>query len=266
MEMRGHARAAGVLTPHILPDGSHLSQRETATVLIRSGLSPLGPLACNTPARPTRATCSCLARSRPPRNRRITWKNWSSGEARSAFLMTEPAAESGAGSDPSMMKTTARPDGNHWLINGRKAFITGYRGCHRSASSWPAPAPPRKWPQPCSWLICQTPQSSLERILDTIDGSMPGGHCGLKHRKPAGLRRTRFWARWMKASNTPKSASPPRASRIACAGTAPATRAQEIATEYVCRRASLRQEALIDHEGVGFQLADNHHRRSNRPS
>ena len=42
MELREKARAAGVLTPHILPDGSHLSQRETATVLKASGLSPLG--------------------------------------------------------------------------------------------------------------------------------------------------------------------------------------------------------------------------------
>src|SRR3546814_8031136 len=50
MEMREHARAAGVLTPHILGDGEHLNQRETAIVLIKSGLSPLGPLACNTMA------------------------------------------------------------------------------------------------------------------------------------------------------------------------------------------------------------------------
>jgi acyl-CoA dehydrogenase len=49
-EMKEKARAAGVLSPHILPDGSHLTQRETAVVLIRSGLSPLGPLACNTNA------------------------------------------------------------------------------------------------------------------------------------------------------------------------------------------------------------------------
>ena len=41
MEMREHARAAGVLTPHIFDDGSHLNQRETAVVLIKSGLSPL---------------------------------------------------------------------------------------------------------------------------------------------------------------------------------------------------------------------------------
>ena len=31
-EMRGLARAAGVLTPHIRADGSHLTQRETAVV------------------------------------------------------------------------------------------------------------------------------------------------------------------------------------------------------------------------------------------
>ena len=42
-ELRKKAREAGVLTPHIGPDGSHLSQRETALVLEKSGLSPLGP-------------------------------------------------------------------------------------------------------------------------------------------------------------------------------------------------------------------------------
>jgi hypothetical protein len=47
-ELPREARKAGVLTPHILPDGSHLTQAETAKALIKSGLSPLGPLACNT--------------------------------------------------------------------------------------------------------------------------------------------------------------------------------------------------------------------------
>ena len=40
-EMKALARSAGVMTPHILDDGGHLTQRETAAVLIRSGLSPL---------------------------------------------------------------------------------------------------------------------------------------------------------------------------------------------------------------------------------
>ncbi|MCB5927756.1 acyl-CoA dehydrogenase family protein, partial [bacterium 210820-DFI.5.26] len=50
------------------------------------------------------------------------------GEARSAFFMTEPALEGGAGSDPSMLQTRAVRDGNHWRIDGRKAFITGAEG------------------------------------------------------------------------------------------------------------------------------------------
>ncbi len=50
------------------------------------------------------------------------------GDARSAFFMTEPASEGGAGSDPSMLQTTARRDGDHWVIDGTKAFITGAEG------------------------------------------------------------------------------------------------------------------------------------------
>src|SRR3984957_825955 len=49
-ELKELARAAGVLTPHILGDHSYLTQRETALVLQKTGLSPLGPLACNTAA------------------------------------------------------------------------------------------------------------------------------------------------------------------------------------------------------------------------
>ena len=43
MEMRELARAAGVLTPHIRPDGSHFNQRETAVILIKSGRTDTGP-------------------------------------------------------------------------------------------------------------------------------------------------------------------------------------------------------------------------------
>jgi acyl-CoA dehydrogenase len=45
------------------------------------------------------------------------------GKVRSAFAMTEPAP--GAGSDPSMMRTTATRVGDNWRIDGRKWFITG---------------------------------------------------------------------------------------------------------------------------------------------
>ena len=45
------------------------------------------------------------------------------GEVRSSFAMTEP--HPGGGSDPGMMLTTARKDGDRYIIRGRKWFITG---------------------------------------------------------------------------------------------------------------------------------------------
>ena len=48
------------------------------------------------------------------------------GEARSAFVMTEP--HPGAGSDPSMLRTTATREGDRWRIRGHKWFITGADG------------------------------------------------------------------------------------------------------------------------------------------
>ena len=44
-----------------------------------------------------------------------------SGEKGSSLAITEP----GGGSDVARLKTTARRDGNHWVINGSKTFITG---------------------------------------------------------------------------------------------------------------------------------------------
>ena len=44
-----------------------------------------------------------------------------SGRKGSSLAITEP----GGGSDVARLKTTARRDGNHWVINGSKTFITG---------------------------------------------------------------------------------------------------------------------------------------------
>jgi len=127
VELRSRARAAGLLTPHILADGSHLTHRETALVFRAAGLSPLGPVALNVAA-PDEGNMFLLGRVGSPEQKQHFLKPIIEGRVRSAFFMTEPAAEGGAGSDPSMLKTTANLEGDYWVVNGRKAFITGAAG------------------------------------------------------------------------------------------------------------------------------------------
>lgn len=253
-EMRGLARTAGVLTPHILDDGSHLTQRETALVLRVSGLSPLGPLACNTMA-PDEGNMYLLGKVGSPDQRRRFLDPMIAGTARSAFFMTEPAGDGGAGSDPSMMKTVARLDGNHWKIDGRKAFITGADGARVGIVMARTDAGDGKMAATMFLVDLPNPAIRIERLLDTIDSSMPGGHAmvsieGL--RVPAddilGVPHEGF-------SYAQIRLSPARLSHC-MRWLGGCMRANEIATDYACRRMAFGKP-LIDHEGVGFMLAEN---------
>jgi acyl-CoA dehydrogenase len=248
-EMREKARKAGVLTPHILADGSHLSQRETAIVLRASGLSLLGPLACNTMA-PDEGNMYLLGKIGSPEMKSRFLAPLVAGLARSAFFMTEPASENGAGSDPSMMRTVCEPDGDHWIINGRKAFITGAAGASvgivMAKSSEGA----------CMFVVdLPDPAIRIERVLDTIDSSMPGGHSivlidGLRVHADQMLG-----APGEGFANAQLRLAPARLSHC-MRWLGGCIRAQEIATDYANRRHAFGK-ALIDHEGVGFQLAEN---------
>jgi acyl-CoA dehydrogenase len=248
-ELREKARAAGVLTPHILPDGSHLSQRETATVLKASGLSPLGPVAVNTAA-PDEGNMYLLGKVGSPEMKERFLKPMVEGRARSAFLMTEPAVEGGAGSDPSMMQTTAVQDGNHWVINGRKAFITGAQGAKVGIVMAKSTA------GACMFLVdLPDPAIRIDRVLNTIDSSMPGGHAILT------IDNLRVPADQMLGQNgegfkyAQVRLSPARLSHC-MRWFGAAKRANDIATAYAVRRQAFGKP-LIDHEGVGFMLADN---------
>jgi acyl-CoA dehydrogenase len=246
-EMRAKAKAAGILTPHILADGSHLTQRETAMVLKPSGLSILGPVAVNTAA-PDEGNMYLLGREGSPEQKERFLKHLVSGEARSAFFMTEP--DGGAGSDPSMMKTTCRPDGNHWVINGRKTLITGAEGAKVGIVM------AKSDDGACMFLVdLPDPAIKIERVLDTIDSSMPGGHAVIT------IDNLRVAADQMLGNSgdgfkyAQIRLSPARLSHCMRWHGA-ATRAHEIATAYTVNRQAFGK-ALIDHEGVGFQLADN---------
>lgn len=248
-ELRAKAREAGVLTPHILADGSHLDQRETALVLKASGLSPLGPLAVNTMA-PDEGNMYLLGKVASAEQKERFLKPLHSGEARSAFFMTEPAEDGGAGSDPSMMQTTCHLDGNHWVINGRKAFITGAEGAKVGIVM------AKSEDGACMFLVeLPNPSIRIERVLETIDSSMPGGHavvCIENLRVPADQMLGQSGEGFKYAQIR---LSPARLSHCMRWWGA-ARRAHEIASAYACKRMAFGK-LLVDHEGVGFMLAEN---------
>ena len=252
-QLRKLARDAGVMTPHILADGSHLSQQQTAWVLKKSGLSLLGPVAVNTAA-PDEGNMYLIGKVGTAAQKSHFLTPLVRGDARSAFFMTEPAADGGAGSDPSMMRTCAVKQGEEWVINGRKAFITGAVG----AKVGIVMARTRHEPKTSATMFLVElphPAIRIERILDTIDGAMPGGHAVVtidNLHVPAdhvlGAADEGFAYAQVRLS-------PARLSHCMRWHGA-ATRAQEIASAYACTRKAFGKH-LIDHEGVGFMLADN---------
>lgn len=254
MEMRALAREAGVLTPHILDDGSHLTQRETALVLIKSGLSPLGPLACNTMA-PDEGNMYLIGHVGSPELKERFLRPLVEGRGRSAFFMTEPADWGGAGSDPSMMKTTCRKDGNQWVINGRKTFITGAQGAMVGIVMAASEEEDTRGGA-CMFLVDLPDEAiRIDEVPNTIDTSMPGGHATLtieNLRVPASqmLGEPGEGFRYAQIRLSPARLSHCMRWLGGC------IRAHEIAVDYACRRQAFGK-TLIDHEGVGFMLAEN---------
>ncbi len=248
-ELRGLARQAGVMTPHILDGHVHLTHRDTALVLRAAGLSPLGPIAVNVAA-PDEGNMYLLGKVATPAQKDRFLRPLLDGSARSAFLMTEPASDNGAGSDPSMLLTRAEADGDHWVINGRKCFTTGLQGARVGIVM-------AKTGDGATMFLVDLPNPAIriERVPDTIDSSAPGGHPTsrleqLRVHRDAVLGEVGEGFRYAQVRLAPARLTHCMRWLGAC------VRANEIATEYAVRREAFGRP-LIDHEGVGFMLAEN---------
>jgi acyl-CoA dehydrogenase len=248
-EMRELARSAGVMTPHIPGGHAHVSHRDTALILRMAGLSPLGPVAVNVAA-PDEGNMFLLGRVASAQQKARFLEPMLTGRARSAFLMTEPAEDNGAGSDPSMLLTTAEPDGDHWRINGRKCFSTGLQGASVGIVM-------AKTGEGATMFLVDLPNPAIqiERVPHTIDSSMPGGHptsriVDLRVPRDAVLGEVGAGFKYAQVRLAPARLTHCMRWLGAC------TRAQEIASDYAVRRKAFGR-LLIDHEGTGFMLADN---------
>ena len=124
--IRDRARAQGLWAPYLSEaEGGHgLSMTEFGQLSELLGKTPFGHYALNCQA-PDIGNIELLsAHASPALNERYLHP-LTQGRIRSCFSMTEPGF---AGSNPTRLGTTARRDGDHYVINGHKWFTTAADG------------------------------------------------------------------------------------------------------------------------------------------
>jgi acyl-CoA dehydrogenase len=126
IEMRGAAKEWGLWLPHMPAEwgGMGLGHVAMAAVSAEAGKTRMGPFALNAQA-PDEGNMHTLLHWATPDQKERYLRPLCEGRARSCFAMTEPEV---AGSDPTLIQTRAYPDGDEWVINGHKWFISGARG------------------------------------------------------------------------------------------------------------------------------------------
>ena len=126
MDLRAQARVLNLWSPQLPRElgGQEFSLSETQPISEELGRSPLGHFVCNLNA-PDVSNMALLMAHATPQQKEKFLLPVARGELRSCFAMTEPDTP---GSNPTLQSTTARQDGNSYVINGRKWFITGADG------------------------------------------------------------------------------------------------------------------------------------------
>ena len=125
-EKRAAVREMGLANPHLSGDhgGLGLPLDQFGRVSEALGRSPLGHYAFNCQAPDAGNMELLLAHASGPQREQFL-DPLLRGDVRSCFGMTEPEH---AGSNPTVMSTTARRDGDDWVLDGHKWFTTAFDG------------------------------------------------------------------------------------------------------------------------------------------
>jgi acyl-CoA dehydrogenase len=249
-ELVGRARAAGLLTPHASVEmgGLGLSHVAKAAVFEEAGYSWLGPTALNIHA-PDEGNIH-LMEAVATRDQKERWlRPQVAGRLRSCFAMTEP--DGGAGSDPSMLATRALRDGDHYVINGRKWFITGAEG----ADYCIVMARMEDGSATMFLTDMNRPGIELVRNMDAMDRCFAGGH-GVLDFKEVRIPAADVLGEIGKGFRNAQIRLAPARLTHCMRWLGQARRAHDEAVAYASQRQAFGKP-LAEHEGVGFMLADN---------
>ena len=126
VQLRQKARAEGLWNPHLPPEwgGMGLGPVAMAFMSAEAGRTTIGPFVINAQA-PDEGNMHTLLHWGTPEQKEKYLRPLADGLCRSCFAMTEPEV---AGSDPTLIQTTAVKDGDEWVLNGHKWFSSGAHG------------------------------------------------------------------------------------------------------------------------------------------
>ena len=251
---RAKAKQAGLWCPQLPQElgGLGLTLQEIVPIFEAAGRSLIGPLAFNCSA-PDEGNMHLLHLFANAEQADHYLKPLAAGEIRSAFAMTEPAP--GAGSDPTMLKTCAVRDGDHWIINGHKWFTSGADGAafliimavtnpdvptHKGATLFLAPI--------------ETPGIEIIRRVPIMGANDLGGHCEIEFHDLRLPDSAILGEEGQGFALTQKRLGPARLTHC-MRWTGIAQRALEIATQYASEREAFGG-ALTTHQSIQWMLAD----------
>jgi acyl-CoA dehydrogenase len=253
-ELITQARDAGLLSPQVDRDlgGLGLSHVGRAVVFEAAGYSMLGPVALNCAA-PDEGNMHLMQAVASAEQKQRWLEPLAQGKTRSCFCMTEPSP--GAGSDPTLLMTTAINDGDDFIINGRKWLITGADGAAFTIIMARTIVDDVDVGATMFLVDLPNPGFRIERALDTLDSSFTGGHAevvldNLRVSKTDVLGEVGEGFRYAQVRLVPARLT--HCMRWLGA----AQRAHDIAVVYAQKREAFGQP-IIAHEGIGFMLADN---------
>ncbi|MDQ3175654.1 MAG: acyl-CoA dehydrogenase family protein [Acidobacteriota bacterium] len=129
-------------------------------------------------AAPDAGNAELLLLAATPEQKERFLRPLASGEVRSCFAMTEPEV---AGSDPTGLRTTALRDGDEWVIDGHKWFISGAIGSAFAIVMAVTDRTADSHSRASMILVpTETPGFKIVRAVPVMGSGGVGGHCEIR--------------------------------------------------------------------------------------
>lgn len=187
-ELQDQVKAQGLWAPHLPKEWSGMGIGFIGQALVNEiiGRSVIGPRIFGNAA-PDAGNAELLLIAATPEQKEKYLRPLASGEVRSCFAMTEPEV---SGSDPTGLRTSAIREGDEWVINGHKWFISGAIGSAFAIVMAVTDSAAEPYGRASMILVpTNTPGFNIIRAVGVMGSGGVGGHCEIRFencRVPAG--------------------------------------------------------------------------------